>query len=627
MYWTVASGVFDARQAKRLFPLLTGAAIAGTFVGTLGAGPATAIGGRRDARGARGSRCWSWPRPHRAAAAPGRPDRPAAEPVGRSWPTSGRGSTSWPLPADAPRRHRLRPAGDPQLLRVVPAPAGRLGGLPDGCRSSPRPWACSRPRSRRRPSSCRSRGQPGLRQVRGGVGGHRPADRLPRRVRVVDRPVHVRDGRDRPIRPAGDPARASRTRHGARSTTTVPAERRAQVIAFNDGVPGQVGIDPVGSPAARRWTVPRRRIRCSGWVPARPSLPIVVVWAIRRRYAGSLLRALRSGGAEQVLEGGPGIAALVRDPTRGSGAARGRSRPGTRGPGDGRRRCSGASTCPARAMRSSRPLGDEDARVRAAAIRAIGRSAAGLGGLDLGPFASDPSPLVRAAALVARAGPDHRARESAARRSVAGRPGGGPQARWTTPSRTHRTALLAALDDEAAIVRRRRRRDARRIGRRRPRRHRRPDHRRPARPAGGARRARRHRGDATRRSTRRSPTGRTIDWGAQRAARRPDRHRPGRPTRSDGVRSRLPRLGAGIAAAALEDSALGALAVLGSPEAQRRHPALPALERPRDPRPGARGARLHSPTVGSPGPSSPCSRTVPRRWARVGRRRAAPHGR
>ena len=45
MSWTVASGSFDARQAKRLFPLLTGAAIAGSFVGTLGAGPATAIGG------------------------------------------------------------------------------------------------------------------------------------------------------------------------------------------------------------------------------------------------------------------------------------------------------------------------------------------------------------------------------------------------------------------------------------------------------------------------------------------------------------------------------------------------------------------------------------------------------
>ncbi|HEV7534957.1 MAG TPA: hypothetical protein VGP90_04930, partial [Acidimicrobiia bacterium] len=37
--WTMAGSVFDARQAKRLFPLCTGAAIAGSFVGTLLSGP------------------------------------------------------------------------------------------------------------------------------------------------------------------------------------------------------------------------------------------------------------------------------------------------------------------------------------------------------------------------------------------------------------------------------------------------------------------------------------------------------------------------------------------------------------------------------------------------------------
>jgi ATP/ADP translocase len=36
--WTIAGSVFDARQAKRLFPLCTGAAIAGSFVGTLASG-------------------------------------------------------------------------------------------------------------------------------------------------------------------------------------------------------------------------------------------------------------------------------------------------------------------------------------------------------------------------------------------------------------------------------------------------------------------------------------------------------------------------------------------------------------------------------------------------------------
>src|SRR6185437_3050180 len=43
--WTVAGSVFDARQAKRLFPLCTGAAIAGSFVGTLASGPVARAAG------------------------------------------------------------------------------------------------------------------------------------------------------------------------------------------------------------------------------------------------------------------------------------------------------------------------------------------------------------------------------------------------------------------------------------------------------------------------------------------------------------------------------------------------------------------------------------------------------
>src|SRR5262245_20417990 len=43
VYWTVAGGTFDARQAKRIFPVLTAAAIAGAFVGSLAAGPVAAL--------------------------------------------------------------------------------------------------------------------------------------------------------------------------------------------------------------------------------------------------------------------------------------------------------------------------------------------------------------------------------------------------------------------------------------------------------------------------------------------------------------------------------------------------------------------------------------------------------
>ena len=43
LVWTIAATSLDARQAKRLFPLCTSAAIAGGFVGTLSAGPLTAV--------------------------------------------------------------------------------------------------------------------------------------------------------------------------------------------------------------------------------------------------------------------------------------------------------------------------------------------------------------------------------------------------------------------------------------------------------------------------------------------------------------------------------------------------------------------------------------------------------
>ena len=45
-YWTVAGSSFDAGRRSALFPLLTAAAIAGAFVGTLAAGPG-AQGDRR----------------------------------------------------------------------------------------------------------------------------------------------------------------------------------------------------------------------------------------------------------------------------------------------------------------------------------------------------------------------------------------------------------------------------------------------------------------------------------------------------------------------------------------------------------------------------------------------------
>jgi HEAT repeat protein len=94
----------------------------------------------------------------------------------------------------------------------------------------------------------------------------------------------------------------------------VPRERRAQVLAFNDGVPGQVGtilsgllLLAAGSILARDQVF---------WIGAVTALACaVVVLAIRRGYRRSIIGSLRAGLAEQVLEGGPGLGSLAQDPT------------------------------------------------------------------------------------------------------------------------------------------------------------------------------------------------------------------------------------------------------------------------------------------------------------------------
>lgn len=231
----------------------------------------------------------------------------------------------------------------------------------------------------------------------------------------------------------------------------VPANRRAQVLAFNDGVPGQLGtiLSGVLLLAAGSILAPDQVF----WLGAATALVCtVVVIGIGRRYAGSLLLALRSGEAEQVLEGGPGIAALGKDATvvealLGSMTA---PQPGIREMATamlGRLRVPGSREALVNALR------DEDARVRTAAIRAIGASDEGIGAVDLASFAADPSPIVRAAALVARA-----------RRGIA--PGDplladpSPHVRAAAlteleePDATAgREALIAALDDDSGIVR------------------------------------------------------------------------------------------------------------------------------------------------------------------------------
>ena len=152
----------------------------------------------------------------------------------------------------------------------------------------------------------------------------------------------------------------------------VPRERRAQVLAFNDGVPGQVGtilsgllLLAAGSLFARDQVF---------WLGALTALLCTLVVAgIRRRYGASVLDSLRAGLGEQVLEGGPGLGALTRDPTATDtliGALRS-DEPGVRRMAAdllGRTSVERAGPVLIRTVDD-----DADPTVRAAALRALGR--------------------------------------------------------------------------------------------------------------------------------------------------------------------------------------------------------------------------------------------------------------
>ena len=178
----------------------------------------------------------------------------------------------------------------------------------------------------------------------------------------------------------------------------VPSERRAQVLAFNDGVPGQIGtilsgllLIAAGSVLARDqvfWLGAVTAIACT-----------LVVVGIRRRYGTSLLRTLRAGLGEQVLEGGPGLAALTRDPAIAVALiqALGAPEPGVR-----RMAASllGGTESPDAPAALAGVLADPDPGVRVAALDAI----AALGGdaavVDaVRDRLSDADPTVRAAAV------------------------------------------------------------------------------------------------------------------------------------------------------------------------------------------------------------------------------------
>ena len=275
----------------------------------------------------------------------------------------------------------------------------------------------------------------------------------------------------------------------------IPTERRAQVMAFNDGVPAQVGAIVAGFlllAGGAFLSLDQLFLLGIGMALAATAVGI----AIRRGYAASLVRALRAGFGEQVLEGGPGIQAIALDPacTRALQAALAAPEPVVRATAAGllgrtsAERAGGlligvvddetepsvrvaaldALTAlggpPRAAAAAMASLSDHDATVRSAAVRTLG--AVSIEPLDaiaampaIDELVDDPDPDVRAsvACLLGSRGPDERS-------------SGIVQALLDGPEAADRTAGLeavrqlgdpvpfdavrACLDDRSPVVRR-----------------------------------------------------------------------------------------------------------------------------------------------------------------------------
>jgi HEAT repeat protein len=456
VYWTIAGATFDARQAKRLFPLLTAAAIAGAFVGSLAAGPATALVGPEGlvvieavallvavplvVRLVRLSRSTARPEAKRSVVADVRAgfDSVVASPL------------------------LARIAVAYVLLAVLmfslqyPFTISAAATFPD---ATERATALGLVSAAITATSF----------LVSALLANRIYARFGVSAGAVLLPIVYLLGFGVWLVQFSFPTAAA-VRFGQQVTqrglsnaswsafyNVVPADRRAQVLAFNDGVPGQLGTILSGLLllAAGRILAPDDLF----WLGAGTAVvTTIIVIGVRRRYGQSLVTALRGGAAERLLEGGPGVAVLLADPAVGSalGAALVAPEPGVR---------EVAATLLGEAgSREARPAlaaatRDDDARVRAAAIRALARTPPGLtaGVADLDALLADPDPRVRAAAVVGQACADPAAVmalvddpmpaiRASALQSLALPPG-------TSLSPEARAAAIRALDDETVRVR------------------------------------------------------------------------------------------------------------------------------------------------------------------------------
>jgi HEAT repeat protein len=311
--WTMASSVFDSRQAKRLFPLCTAAAIAGSFFGTLLSGPIAHIVGTESLIVLEAG---------------------LLAVVGGAIVAIWRTTT---VRAPAPRRDRslvtdLRTGFDEvvrsPLLRLVAVAYVLLAIL---LFSVTYPFLLA--------ASEAFPAEADLATAIGLVSAAVTAASFVLSITVAGR-IYARIGVAGAalllplVYVAGfgmwivlfSFATAALFRFGQQSVqrgisnaawsafyNVVPNERRAQVLAFNDGVPGQIGTILSGFLLLASGTLfARDQVFWLGLITAIACT--VVVYGMRRRYAASVISTLRSGLGEQILEGGPGLGVLTQAP-------------------------------------------------------------------------------------------------------------------------------------------------------------------------------------------------------------------------------------------------------------------------------------------------------------------------
>ena len=415
--WTVAGSVLDARQAKRLFPVCTSAAIAGSFVGTLGAGPAAIAFGTPGVVGLEVAGLLI-----SAALLARLATRPDAARLRAT-------------PARRPVVAELRSGFDfvigSPLMRLVTI-AYVLFSILTFSVTSPffRAMAEVFPPSRSAELTVTLGVLSAAVTATSFVLSLVVAPRLFARFGVATAalilPIVYVLGFSAWIVAFG-PVSAVAFRYAQQTAqrgisnaawssffNVVPASRRAQVLAFIDGVPGQFGIVLSGvllltvaailDPAQIPWLGLIAALIC-----------LVVVVAIRRQYAEAILRALRAGLGEQVLQGGPGIASLRAD---GQGAdalivALDDPQPAVRGMAAellGRLRVArAAEAVAARAV-------DTDAGVRAVAVAAVASLDENLAAGLIDQALNDEAGVVRAAAVEAAVGAAPEALQAASAR-------------------------------------------------------------------------------------------------------------------------------------------------------------------------------------------------------------------